>query len=126
MQASKVLRVRSALTYSRGRFSQRAQAEEARSALSRALGGQVTHDPSGLAHAAGGVMKEADHAAAERESAPAQHDRIKRQVPGLVGADPRAEVAAEQDRAHPVRTAAGCLENLAHRCAGLDLEHARR
>src|SRR5258708_5127639 len=126
MQASKVLRVRSALADSRDRVSQRAQTEETRSALSRALGGQVTHDPSGLAYAAGGVMKEADHAAAERESARAQRDRIKGQVPGLVGADPRAEVAAEQDRAHPVRTAAGRLEDLAHRCAGLDLEHAWR
>src|SRR5467141_1977775 len=126
MQARKVHRVRSALADSPERVSQRTQAEEAGAALSRALGGRVTHDPGGLAYAAGGFMKEADHAAAERESAPAQRDRVKRQVPGLVGVDPRAEVAAEQDGAHPVRTAAGRIEDLAHRCSGLDLEHARR
>src|SRR5258706_2656420 len=66
MQARKVLRVRSALADSPDRVSQRTQAEEARAALSRALGGQVTHDPGGLAYAAGGFIKEADHAAAER------------------------------------------------------------
>src|SRR5438046_8521544 len=124
MQARQVLGVRSALPDSRGRVSQRAQAEEARSALSRALRGQVTHDPLGLAHTAARVVEEADDAAAEREPAVAQRDRINWQVPGLAGADPCAKVASEQDRARRARAAAGRCENLAHRCAWLDLEHS--
>src|SRR6266704_4231463 len=116
MQARQILRVRSALTDSRSRVSQCAQTEEARSALSRALRGQVAHDPRRLAHAASGVVKEADDAAAQREPALAQRDRIKRQVPGLAGADPGPKVAAEQDRARRARTATGRLENLAHGC----------
>src|SRR6266571_502598 len=84
--------------------------------IRRALRGQVAHDPRRLAHAASGVVKEADDAAAQREPAVAQRDRIKRQVPGLAGADPGPKVAAEQDRARRARTATRRLENLAHGC----------
>src|SRR5213078_506446 len=79
------------------RVRDRAEAEHARSALGRRLAGHVVHDPARRADPAAIVAEEGNDARAERAACRAQGDRVERRVPGTLGREPSAEIAAEQD-----------------------------
>ena len=111
---------------SRGRVGDRPEAEDARAALGGALAGHPVQDPGGRPDAADAVAEECDDAAAERGAGVAQRDRVERQAPRSLGADPAAEVAAEQDRLAVVGARAGARGpcQLRDRRADLDLVDA--
>src|SRR2546423_9449097 len=124
LQALEVFGVRAALSDSRACVGQRAEPKEARSALCRALPGQVAHDAGGLADRAPASREEANDAAAESQTMLA-HDRgVEGDVPGRLGRDPRAEVASDQDRPGRFNESAALAYSFGDGRVGLDLQYA--
>src|SRR5438270_5372744 len=121
-QALKIGGVGAALGYARAGVSKRAEAEEARSALGRALGREVPHDAGHVADRASALGQEADDAAAETQSLGAKRIMLELQRPRLLAVDPRAEVAADEHRARHLGHTAREHDHVADRRAGVDLD----
>src|SRR5207302_2349941 len=91
--ALEVVRLRTLQSQPASRVGDGRQAENARSALTGTLGGEVGHDPGCGFYATGLRLEEVDHSAAERQPAGAHRPGVERHRPLLVNRAPATEIS---------------------------------
>ena len=101
------------------------QSEDARPALTRALGGQIGHEPGRRRHTTGVGGEEVDDPASQRQAARTHRGRVERQAPLLIEVRPSTEVATEKHGSHIAAEPTGGSRRVQQRCSQLDFVDPR-
>src|SRR5437667_9810834 len=118
VESREVATVRAVVGDPGARVRERPQTEKARTALRRALGGEVAHDAGRLTDGTGARGEQSDHAATKPRAV------VERQLPGFRRLHPRTEVTADQDGLRLLSETAALAHRIAEARAQLDLEDA--
>src|SRR5436305_1842640 len=118
MDSRKVATARTVVGDAGAPIPERPQTEKARTALRRAIGGEVAHDAGRLTDGTGARGEQSDHAATKPRAV------VERQLPGFRRLHPRTEVTADQDGLRLLSDTAALAHRIADARSQLDLEDA--